>query len=227
MEKTHPITIIGAGLSGLTLAYHLRKAGATIKILEASSRMGGRIQTQTGQLGTPMELGATWFSDEHPNLLALVKELGLQKFPQFSEGISLFQTKSFEPPQQFYIPAAGSPSYRMAGGTQALIEALANRVGRETVLLNAPVTRITAAPHAVIVHTGNGQSVVSEAVAICIPPQLAASRITFSPGLPAAVSKVLPAVQTWMAAPLNSRLNLRRLSGEPGKCPVCYIAMPA
>ncbi|MCZ2101840.1 MAG: FAD-dependent oxidoreductase [Chitinophagales bacterium] len=91
------IIIIGGGLSGLTLAYLLSKRNIKATILEASDRLGGRIQTIKGNLETPMELGATWFSDMHPNLLALIDELGLQKYPQFSKGISLFQTKSFEP----------------------------------------------------------------------------------------------------------------------------------
>jgi monoamine oxidase len=207
MEKSRQITIIGAGLSGLTLAYLLRDTKATVKILEASSRMGGRIHTQTGQLGTPLELGATWFSDQHPNLLALVEELGLQRFPQFAAGISLFQTKSFEPPQQFDVPAPGNPSYRIAGGTQALIMALARGIGPATVLLDCPVTEISAGAGNVVVNTSHGRSFASDAVVTCMPPQLLASRVTFSPALPAGVSEVLPTVQTWMAGAVKFTLE--------------------
>ena len=104
MGANERIVIIGAGLSGLTLAYLLSKKNINATVLEASSRLGGRIQTTKGALLTPLELGATWFSDMHPNLLSLIDELGLQKFPQFSKGISLFQTKSFDPPQKFFVP---------------------------------------------------------------------------------------------------------------------------
>lgn len=85
--------------------------------MEASARLGGRIQTIKGTLQTPLELGATWFSDMHPNLLASIEDMGLQKYPQFSKGTSLFQTKSFEPPQKFLVPEAESSSYRLAGGS--------------------------------------------------------------------------------------------------------------
>jgi monoamine oxidase len=120
MNKDHDLIIVGGGLSGLMLAYLLQKSTSSISILEASPRLGGRILTVTGKLGTPLELGATWFSSRHPNLMKLIEELRLPIFPQFSEGVSLFQTKSFEPTQQFFIPASDSPSYRLAGGTEQL-----------------------------------------------------------------------------------------------------------
>ena len=58
------IVIIGGGLSGLTLAYLLEQKNYEITLIEASPRLGGRIQTVIGNLGTPLELGATWFSNE-------------------------------------------------------------------------------------------------------------------------------------------------------------------
>ncbi|MCG7860703.1 FAD-dependent oxidoreductase, partial [Flavihumibacter sediminis] len=88
MEK---ILIVGAGLSGLYLANLLQEAGKEVVVLEAADRLGGRIQTIQGVETTPMELGATWFSDMHPRMLALLAKLNLEKFPQFSAGISLFQ----------------------------------------------------------------------------------------------------------------------------------------
>lgn len=111
------IVIVGGGLSGLTLAYLLKKVNKESIVLEGSNRLGGRIQTIKGNLETPLEIGATWFSDQHPNLLALIEELHLKRFPQFSKGISLFETKSFEPPQRFFVPESEAPSYRLAGGT--------------------------------------------------------------------------------------------------------------
>lgn len=75
MKKDKKIIIIGGGLNGLTLAYLLQKKNIQTTVLEASSRLGGRIQTLKGVLGTPLEIGATWFSESHLNLLSLIKEL--------------------------------------------------------------------------------------------------------------------------------------------------------
>ncbi|ADB38768.1 flavin monoamine oxidase family protein [Spirosoma linguale] len=199
MKLTSNIIIIGGGLSGLTLAYLLAKQGVTTTILEASDRLGGRIQTITGPLGTPLELGATWFSDVHTNLLALLSELGLPKYPQYSGGMSLFQTKSFEPPQSFFVPAADNPSYRLAGGTQRLIDKLAQKLPAQSIRLNTPVRAIQQSGNELSVELADGTTLKADQVICCLPPQLAASRIQFAPALPDPVAQLLPTVQTWMA----------------------------
>ena len=42
---TTPVTVIGAGLSGLATAWYLAERGARVRVLEAASRPGGLIQT--------------------------------------------------------------------------------------------------------------------------------------------------------------------------------------
>jgi len=39
------VVILGAGMAGLVAAYELRQAGHQVQILEAQSRVGGRIYT--------------------------------------------------------------------------------------------------------------------------------------------------------------------------------------
>lgn len=197
------IVIIGGGLSGLTLAYLLKKENRNVSLLEASSRLGGRIQTIKGQLDTPLELGATWFSEAHTNLLNLVKELNLQKYPQYSRGISLFQTKSFEPPQKFTVPEAEQPSYRLVGGTQQIINTLAAQLQPETIMMNTKVVSITENRNQIEIKTKNGALLYADKVVICIPPQLAGSSLQFSPELPSFLIAILPTVQTWMSGSIK------------------------
>lgn len=196
------IIIIGGGLSGLTLAYLLSQKNINTAILEASDRLGGRVQTVKGTLETPLELGATWFSDMHPHLLSLIDELGLQKYPQFSKGISLFQTKSFEPPQKFFVPEAENPSYRLAGGTQILIDTLAKKLTSGNIKLNTKVVSIQEAENGLLVQTSNGEKLKANKVVLCLPPQLA-SQIQFTPGLPDSITQILPTIQTWMSGALK------------------------
>jgi monoamine oxidase len=53
------VVVIGAGVAGLAAAHALRGAGASVTVLEARDRIGGRIETDTSW-GVPVELGAAW-----------------------------------------------------------------------------------------------------------------------------------------------------------------------
>jgi monoamine oxidase len=57
-EFTGSVTIIGAGVAGLYAAWLLKQAGATVKILEATDRIGGRIKELVGFSDFAIELGA-------------------------------------------------------------------------------------------------------------------------------------------------------------------------
>lgn len=196
------LIIVGAGLSGLTLAYLLSMNNRNVTVLEATSRLGGRIQTVKGNLETPLELGATWFSDQHPNLLGLIHELQLEKFTQFSKGMSLFETKSFEPPQKFFVPEAEEPSYRLVGGTQVLIDTLSSKLNSGNIRLNTKVTAVKAIDDMIEVACSNGELLKGDKVIICLPPQLT-GQIEFSPELPLSLTTILPTVQTWMAGAIK------------------------
>jgi oxygen-dependent protoporphyrinogen oxidase len=71
-----PLTvIIGAGVSGLTCAYALKKSGQNVLVLEASARSGGYIET-VEENGFLFELGPQSFSGTAP-LFKLCEELGI------------------------------------------------------------------------------------------------------------------------------------------------------
>jgi monoamine oxidase len=158
-------------------------------------------------LGTPLELGATWFSDIHISLLELIEELGLIKYSQYSEGISLFQTKSFEPPQKFFVPQADKPSYRIADGTQALINALVQKLNSENVLLNKKVSAVKQTNDCLAVETTDGLIFNTNQAVVCVPPQLASAKIRFLPALPEFITQILPTVHTWMAGSIKFTLE--------------------
>jgi monoamine oxidase len=209
MKSTEPVIIIGGGLSGLTLAYLLVKKQVQFTLLEASGRLGGRIQTVTGVLETPLELGATWFSELHPSLLALIEELGLQKYPQYSKGKSLFQTNSLEPPQEFFVPQTDAPSYRLAGGTQLLTDTLIQKIKSENIHLNTSISAIEDLGDVLKVESTQGEQFFRNQVFLCLPPQLVSKQIRITPGLPQALNDVISEVQTWMAGSIKFALEYR------------------
>jgi monoamine oxidase len=71
-----PVVIVGAGLTGLSVAYELKKAGIDSLLLETSPRVGGRIQTVTFPDGATAEGHMEEYFARSP-AYALLKELGL------------------------------------------------------------------------------------------------------------------------------------------------------
>jgi oxygen-dependent protoporphyrinogen oxidase len=74
------IVIVGAGLSGLSLAFRLqgRLAPAEIQVLECETRAGGTVRTVENG-GFTVELGPNGFLDTKPTTIALARELGLER----------------------------------------------------------------------------------------------------------------------------------------------------
>jgi oxygen-dependent protoporphyrinogen oxidase len=74
------IVIVGAGISGMTLAYRLQRAmpDADVTILESSSRPGGKIWTERTE-GFQVEIGPNGFLDSKPYTIQLCRDLGLEK----------------------------------------------------------------------------------------------------------------------------------------------------
>ncbi|MHA7059683.1 hypothetical protein ACWGOQ_0020825 [Aquimarina sp. M1] len=65
------------------------------------------------QNATPIEVGATWISPQHSELIILLKELKLRVFEQFIEGVALFEPSSTAAPQEVRLQDHQQPSYRI------------------------------------------------------------------------------------------------------------------
>jgi monoamine oxidase len=72
------VTIIGAGMAGLSAAYELHKAGWNATVLEARSRVGGRVYSvREFSNGLVAEGGGEYIDEGHSRMIALAKEFNL------------------------------------------------------------------------------------------------------------------------------------------------------
>ncbi len=71
------VVVIGAGIAGLTAAWRLSSAGRSVQIIEANSRVGGRIHGfQRGDRA--VQLGGRWTGPGQLRVKALAEELGIK-----------------------------------------------------------------------------------------------------------------------------------------------------
>ena len=72
------VIIIGAGMAGLSAAHELNKEGWAVTVLEARSRVGGRVFTvREFSHGLVAEGGAEYINESQHRMIALAKEFGL------------------------------------------------------------------------------------------------------------------------------------------------------
>ena len=68
--------IIGAGITGLTAAFYLKRRGVPVTLYEASDRVGGAIQSVSRD-GYLAEFGPNTILETSPKVAQLVRDAGL------------------------------------------------------------------------------------------------------------------------------------------------------
>ena len=90
------VVVVGAGIAGLTAARTLLSAGRTVSVHEARDRVGGRLLS-VGDSDGAVDLGATWFWPDEPQVQSLVAEVGVRTFQQWLFGDALFEPDAHGP----------------------------------------------------------------------------------------------------------------------------------
>jgi monoamine oxidase len=194
------VIIIGGGLSGLTAARALHRAGIGVQLIEARDRLGGRILSvdASGNSSGPFDLGPSWFWPAmQPGFGHFVKATGVESFPQADAGDLLFQRGPGS--VQRYPGMRQEPaSMRMEGGTAALVAALARDLPPQAIRLNTRATHLALTATGVDVTIESG-SLSAPHVLLALPPRLLAAQIAFDPPMPPSVIRLWQGTPTWMA----------------------------
>lgn len=77
IDRLKSCCVIGGGISGLAAAHSLARQGIAVTLLEASTRLGGVIQTESRE-GFLLERGPDSFISEKPEALELARQLGIE-----------------------------------------------------------------------------------------------------------------------------------------------------
>ena len=77
------VAVLGAGLAGLSAARDLERSGASVIVLEARDRVGGRVEAAALPDGRAVQAGGEVFGPGHTAYGELVEELGLTVEPSY------------------------------------------------------------------------------------------------------------------------------------------------
>lgn len=209
------VVVVGGGLAGLTAAHALATHGATVHVLEARPRVGGRTLThrftKAAQDGSgeadAFDLGATWCWSYQSRIQRFAAELGVQTFAQYEIGYAMYDAGEEALPQPFVLSAAPYESLRFVGGAQTLCERLAAALGPERISLGVAARAIEAHGDGVrvVAERSNGERAHFDArfVIVSLPPRLALDTLRFAPDLPPRLKTVMAATPTWMGGAMK------------------------
>ena len=91
MNHDSDVIVIGAGFAGLSAARALAAAGATVTVLEARDRVGGRTENVEIDGGEVVEVGGQWIGPSQDRIAALAAAVGVETFPTHAEGSNLLR----------------------------------------------------------------------------------------------------------------------------------------
>ncbi len=84
-SKNKTVTVVGAGLAGLSAAYDLQRAGWKVTVLEARKRVGGRVYSvRSFARGQVAEGGGEYIDAHHTRMIALAKHFNIKLAPSGS-----------------------------------------------------------------------------------------------------------------------------------------------
>jgi len=201
-EKVDTI-IIGGGLSGIYAAFLLAAKKKSLLLLEARSRVGGRILSPEYQ-GFFADLGPSWYwPSVNPKITSLIQTLGLKGYLQFETGLSRFQARDGHAETIVGYPM-NPPGWRLAGGMISLVKELCSRIPRDVIRLNHPVCGIERLENGVRVTVGRLDQepkcrLKASRIILAVPPRLAARSIMFTPDFSYSLTQAMLKSSTWMA----------------------------
>ncbi|PYS98186.1 MAG: FAD-dependent oxidoreductase [Acidobacteria bacterium] len=120
-RRSKKCIVIGAGFAGLSAAYKLKTAGWDVTVLEARTRIGGRVFSHKFA-GTDLvcELGAEWVGESHERLKALCHDFNIPLQKHQFEDYLLRDGKVYRPGEWGFSSQAKAAFEKLIAGYEKL-----------------------------------------------------------------------------------------------------------
>ena len=181
------VVVIGAGISGLAVCEFLHRGGLAVTVLEARTRVGGRL------LSSPLDLGASWFWDGERRVRAMTDRFEIATFPQYRAGDAMIDER--DGVHRYPGNPIDGQAHRFVNGAAALTNALAGELPQGVVLLDQPVIEVTD-ELVVLTATSRWQP---QPVVIAVPPAVAVAAIRLPEALPGNLVDIAQRTPVWMS----------------------------
>lgn len=122
------VIVVGGGLSGLAAAKALTAAGASVTVLEARDRAGGRVHNiSSPKVGATLDAGAEFIGPTQGHIAGLAREYDVRTLRTYNAGDSIFvsRTGTTHVPAALPIPAVADLGQAGAALVRAQADALA------------------------------------------------------------------------------------------------------
>jgi monoamine oxidase len=85
------VVVVGAGLAGLAAAREAASAGASVLVVEARDRVGGRVLNHDLGGGAIVEVGGQWIGPTQDRIAAIARDVGVDTFPTWNRGENVIE----------------------------------------------------------------------------------------------------------------------------------------
>ncbi len=116
------VVVVGAGLAGLSAARAIHRAGRSVVVLEARDRVGGRCFSRSLGRGASdvANMGATFVGPTQHRIQALMKDVGISKYPTYATGKLIWYDEGKATPYTGLIPPSADAGAVVELGTQVI-----------------------------------------------------------------------------------------------------------
>lgn len=169
--RAEHVIIIGAGAAGLTAGFHLKQAGVSVQILEASRQWGGRLRRDTTLASRPIDLGAEWI---HTDADVLGRILGqnrapadvttMEYAPQDLQILQGGKRRRINPARYDYSEVKFHDSTWYGFFERHLLPQVAGDIKTQSI-----VRHISKTDAGITVHLSNGQRLSADKVIVTVP----------------------------------------------------------